>query len=129
MYAVVRTGGKQYRVAPGDVIRVEKLAGEIGDKINFDDILMVGGEGDPKLGKPNVKGVKVVGKIVEQDRGKKIIVFKHKRRKGYRLKQGHRQLYTGVEIQSIESGKKTKKAKPKPVEEKAPETESKEETE
>ena len=112
MYAVIRTGGKQYRVGPGDVVRVEKLPGEVGEEISFDDILMVGGdEGEPVVGQPNVKGAKVSGKIVAQDRAKKITVFKHKRRKGYRLKQGHRQYYTGVEIDSVDIA--TKKSAPK----------------
>lgn len=104
MYAIIRTGGKQYRVNPGDVVRVEKLPGEVGQEIEFDDVLMVGGEGEPVVGKPNVEKVKVKGKIVRQDRGRKIIVFKQKKRKHYRKKQGHRQYFTGVAIQSIETG-------------------------
>jgi len=115
MYAVIRTGGKQYRVNPGDVIKVEKLAGAVGEEINFDDVLMLAGEGDPVVGNPQVKGAKVVGRIVAQDRAKKIIVFKHKRRKGYRLKQGHRQYYTGVAIESIDTGAKPKPRKTKPA--------------
>ena len=105
MYAVIKTGGKQYRVNPGDVVRFEKLAGNVGDAIAFDEVLMIGGEGDPVIGKPKVSGAKVEGKIVQQDRAKKIIVFKHKRRKGYRLKQGHRQYFTGVAITAINAGK------------------------
>jgi len=111
MYAVIRTGGKQYRVVPGDVVRVEKLPGEVGQEIEFGDVLMVGGEDETIVGKPNVKGVKVTGKIVQQDRGRKIIVFKQKKRKHYRKKQGHRQYFTGVAIQSIEKGAKASPGK------------------
>ncbi len=113
MYAVIRTGGKQYRVNPGDVVRVEKLAGDVGQQIEFDDVLMVGGEGEPVVGKPNVKDAKVKGKIIQQDRGRKIIVFKQKKRKHYRKKQGHRQYFTGVAIESIDTGSGKKKAQPK----------------
>ncbi len=104
MYAVIETGGKQYRVSEGDIIRVEKLPAEIGSKVDFDSVLLVG-EGDKvKIGTPNVTGAKVTGKVIEQDRGKKIIVFKMKRRKGYRRKQGHRQDFTGVLIGKIQKG-------------------------
>lgn len=107
MYAVIRTGGKQYRVSPGEVLRLEKLPGEVGQEIIFDDVLMVGGEeGEPVIGKPNVSDAKVVAKILQQARAKKIIVFKYKKRKGYRLKKGHRQYFTGVAIQSIDMGSK-----------------------
>ena len=101
MYAVVRTGGKQVRVAPGDSLRVEKLAGEIGDTIELDEVLLVGGD-ELKVGQPLVAGAKVVGTITEQGRGDKIRVFKLKRRKGYRRRQGHRQLYTEVRVDKIE---------------------------
>ncbi len=103
MYAVVRTGGKQYVVTEGDVFKAEKLAGEVGEKIVFDDILLVSKEGDLKVGSPVVSGAKVTGTIVEQDRGKKIIVFKMKRRKGFRKKIGHRQYYTGIKVESIQA--------------------------
>ncbi len=102
MYAVVRSGGKQVRVAPGEHIRVEKLAGAVGDTIELDQVLLVGGEGDARIGQPLVEGVKAVGKITAQARGPKIIIFKMKRRKGYRRKQGHRQDYTQLRIESIE---------------------------
>jgi len=101
MYAVVRTGGKQVRVAPGDSLRVEKLAGEIGDTIELDEVLLVGGD-ELKVGQPLVAGAKVVGTITEQGRGDKIRIFKLKRRKGYRRRQGHRQLYTEVRVDKIE---------------------------
>ena len=103
MYAVVRSGGKQYRVSPGGSVRVEKLAGEVGSKITLDEVLMVGGEGDVKIGAPTVDGASVSGTIVAQGRGPKIRVFKMKRRKGYRRTQGHRQDYTEIRIDGISS--------------------------
>jgi large subunit ribosomal protein L21 len=103
MYAVVRTGGKQYVVSEGDLLKVEKLEGDVGDTITFDDVLLVSQDGDLKVGTPTVEGSKVTGTIVEQGRGKKLIVFKMKRRKGYRRKQGHRQFFTGVKVASIEA--------------------------
>ena len=103
MYAVVRTGGKQVRVAPGDAVRVEKLDGAIGDRIELEEVLLVGGEGDARIGTPLVEGAKVVGTITAQDRGEKITVFKMKRRKGYRRKAGHRQFYTEVRVDEIEA--------------------------
>ena len=102
MYAVIETGGKQYRVNKGDVIRVEKLTGDVGSEIGFERILMVG-EGDQvKVGTPLLAGASVTGTVIEQDRYKKIVVFKMKRRKNYRKKQGHRQDYTGIRIEKIE---------------------------
>jgi len=102
MYAVIETGGKQYRVNKGDVIRVEKLTGDVGSEIGFERILMVG-EGDQvKVGTPLLAGASVTGTVIEQDRHKKIVVFKMKRRKNYRKKQGHRQDYTGIRIEKIE---------------------------
>ena len=103
MYAVVRTGGKQVRVAPGDAVRVEKLDGAIGDRIELEEVLLVGGEGEARIGTPLVEGAKVVGTITDQGRGEKITVFKMKRRKGYRRKTGHRQLYTEVRVDEIEA--------------------------
>ena len=103
MYAVVRSGGKQYRVSPGGSVRVEKLAGEVGSSITLDEVLMVGGEGDVKIGAPTVDGASVSGTIVAQGRGPKIRVFKMKRRKGYRRTQGHRQDYTEIRIDGISS--------------------------
>lgn len=104
MYAVVRSGGKQYRVSPGGSVRVEKLAGEVGSKITLDEVLMIGGiegDADVKIGTPTVDGASVSGTITAQGRGDKIRVFKMKRRKGYRRTQGHRQDYTEIAIDGI----------------------------
>ena len=101
MYAVIKTGGKQYRVAQGDRLRVEKLAGNVGDTVSLGEVLLVGeGEG-VKVGAPLVSGAKVEAKIIAQDRGKKIIIFKFRRRKNYRRKTGHRQPFTALEITGI----------------------------
>ncbi|MCH7599448.1 MAG: 50S ribosomal protein L21 [Myxococcales bacterium] len=102
MYAVVKTGGKQVRMNPGDAVRIEKLDGEVGDTIEFSDVLMVGGDEGVRIGTPQVDGAKVVGTILAQDRHPKIRVFKMKRRKRYRRTQGHRQSYTEVQIDRIE---------------------------
>ena len=101
MYAIIKTGGKQYRVSPGQTLRVEKLDGSIGDSIELSDVLLVGGEGETRIGQPLVDGAKVNAEIVEQGRAKKIIVFKKKRRKGYHKKQGHRQYFTSLKITGI----------------------------
>jgi len=101
MYAVIKTGGKQYKVSEGDVVNVEKLDGEVGASVELSDVLAVGEGESIKIGTPTVKGAVVKAEIVEQDRGKKLIIFKKKRRKGYTKKQGHRQLFTGLKIQSI----------------------------
>ncbi|WP_025321278.1 50S ribosomal protein L21 [Deferrisoma camini] len=103
MYAVIRTGGKQYLVGQGDFVKVEKLPGDVGQEVVFEEVLLVNDGSELKLGKPVVEGVRVRGTIVEQGRDKKIIVFKMKRRKGYRRKQGHRQHYTGVKVEAIET--------------------------
>jgi large subunit ribosomal protein L21 len=100
MYAVFKTGGKQYRVAAGDQVRVEKLPGNAGDTVTFDQVLMVGGEA-LKLGTPLLGGAKVEAKIVTQGLGKKLIVFKFRRRKNYRRKNGHRQPFTALQIVNI----------------------------
>jgi large subunit ribosomal protein L21 len=100
MYAVFKSGGKQYRVAAGDHVRVEKLPGNAGDTVTFDQVLMVGGEA-LKLGKPLLGGAKVEAKILTQGLGKKLIVFKFRRRKNYRRKNGHRQPFTALEIVNI----------------------------
>jgi large subunit ribosomal protein L21 len=102
MYAVIETGGKQYRVSEGDTIRVEKLGGAIGEKVEFDKVLMVGGE-KVAIGKPHISGAKVRAEIVDEDRAKKIIVFKFRRRKNYRRKNGHRQPFTAVKITGIQA--------------------------
>lgn len=104
MYAVVKTGGKQHRVREGDLIRVEKLAGEVGNKITFDHVLMVAGEGDARIGTPMVQGASVEAEIVEQTRAKKVLVFKKKRRKNYRRMYGHRQPYTHLRVNKIVVG-------------------------
>lgn len=101
MYAVIETGGKQYRVEKGDVLRVEKLDVEAGDKVVFDKVFLVADGEDVKIGSPFVEGAKVEAKVVEHAKGKKIIVYKYKAKKNYRKKQGHRQPYTEVEIAEI----------------------------
>ncbi|MBR9981102.1 MAG: 50S ribosomal protein L21 [Desulfatitalea sp.] len=103
MYAVVATGGKQYRVEAGEILRVEKLAGDLGAEVAFDQVLMLGYGETVRIGQPLVEGASVKGRIVEQGKNKKIIVFKFKRRKRYRRKQGHRQLFTAVKIDTIEA--------------------------
>lgn len=102
MYAVIKTGGKQYKVSSGDTVRVEKLAGNVGDAVTLSDVLLVAREGDIKIGQPTVAGAQVTGKIVDQARADKIIVFKKKRRKGYSKKRGHRQPYTALKIEDIQ---------------------------
>ncbi len=101
MYAVVRTGGKQLRVSPGDVVRVERLAGDPGDKIDLEEVLLIGGD-KVVVGTPRVEGAKVVATIQGEAKGPKLKVFKKKRRKRYRLTRGHRQHYTELRIDSIE---------------------------
>jgi large subunit ribosomal protein L21 len=103
MYAVVATGGKQYKVAEGDILRVEKLAGDIGSEVAFDNVLVFSDGENVKIGQPAIDGATVHGQIVDQGKSKKIIVFKYKRRKRYRRKQGHRQPYTAVRIDRIEA--------------------------
>ena len=102
MHAVIKTGGKQYVVKPGDVIDIEKISGEPGEEVNFEEVLLVSADGeDVKVGSPVVESAKVEGRIIRQKKGEKIVVFKFKRRKGYRRKAGHRQSLTSVEITSI----------------------------
>jgi large subunit ribosomal protein L21 len=103
MYAVVRTGGKQYRVTPGEVIKVERLEGEVGATIALDQVLMIGGDGagELRVGTPVIDGAKVAAEVLEQAKAPKVIVFKKKRRKNYRRKRGHRQLLTVLRIQDI----------------------------
>lgn len=101
MYAVIQTGGKQYRVASGEDVKVEKLAGEVGDNIVFDRVLLTSDGENIKVGKPYLEETRVVGRITRHDKNKKIVVFKYKRRKGYRKKRGHRQEFTLVRIDAI----------------------------
>ncbi len=103
MYAVIASGGKQYKVKAGDTLRLEKMSGDVGSSVSFDNILLFSDGEEMKVGQPLLEGIKVNGHIVEQDRAKKIIVFKTKRRKRYRRKNGHRQYYTSVKIDSIEA--------------------------
>lgn len=100
MYAVIKTGGKQYRVAQGDRLRVEKLPGDVGSTVTFSEILMLGGD-KVAVGKPTVAGASVTAEIVAQDRAKKIIIFKFRKRKNYRRKRGHRQPFTELKITSV----------------------------
>jgi len=101
MYAVIQTGGKQYRVEPGQTLSVEKLPGELGDIINFDDVLLVAGEDKVTVGRPMVNGAKVSAEIVEHGKDKKVTVFKFQRRKNYRRRYGHRQLFTSIKINEV----------------------------
>ncbi len=103
MYAVVRTGGKQYAVREGDFIQTERINGDIGDVVQLKEVLLVGGEKTFKIGTPAVSGAKVFGKIVEQGKARKIVVFKMKRRKNVRRKRGHRQSYTKLMISRIKA--------------------------
>ena len=103
MYAVVATGGKQYKVQEGDILRVEKLEGEVGATVTFDKVLMTSNGEEVSLGAPLLEGAEVTGEIVEQGKAKKIIVFKYKRRKRYRRTQGHRQPFTAVKISAIKA--------------------------
>ena len=100
MYAIIATGGKQYRVSEGDVVYIEKIDAQVDSTVSF-DVLLMGNDGDVKIGTPVVEGVKVEGKVVGQIRGEKIVVYKYKSKKNYRRKQGHRQPYTKVEITKI----------------------------
>jgi len=101
MYAIFEAGGKQHRVTPGDKLRIEKIENEIGQKVTFDRVLMVGGEGDPKIGKPLLGGATVEAEVTRQALDEKVIVFKRRRRKGFHKKHGHRQPYTEVKITGI----------------------------
>ncbi|MBQ5441027.1 MAG: 50S ribosomal protein L21 [Firmicutes bacterium] len=120
MYAIIETGGKQYRVTEGDVITVEKLDAQVGETVSFDHVLVLGeGEGI-QVGTPYV-GTAVEGKVVEEGKGKKVIIFKYKSKKDYRKKQGHRQPYTMVEITGLNGKSKAPKAKEVKAEEPAKE--------
>ena len=104
MYAVIQTGGKQYRVAEGETLRVEKLPASPGEKLSFVPLLFADDGGNVQVGKPKVSGIKVEAEVLEQGRGKKIVVFKYKRRKSYRRKAGHRQPFTALKITAIKAG-------------------------
>ncbi|MDD6351432.1 MAG: 50S ribosomal protein L21 [Lachnospiraceae bacterium] len=100
MYAVIQTGGKQYKVSEGDIINVEKLNVEEGQKVNFDQVLLVGGD-EMKVGNPVVSGATVEGSVLRNGKAKKVIVYKYKRKTGYHKKNGHRQAFTQVKIEKI----------------------------
>ena len=103
MYAIVDSGGKQYKIHEGEILRVEKIPGEVGSPVSFDKVLMVSDGENVRIGKPVLENVAISGHIVEQGKAKKIIVFKYKRRKRYRRKQGHRQQYTSIKVDSIKA--------------------------
>ncbi len=103
MYAIVNSGGKQYKAEVGEILRVEKISGDIGSPVSFDKVLMFSDGEDVRVGTPSLDNIEVKGHIIEQGKAKKIIVFKYKRRKRYRRKQGHRQTFTAVKIDSITS--------------------------
>ncbi|NRD57939.1 50S ribosomal protein L21 [Corallococcus exiguus] len=100
MYAVIRTGGKQYRVAEGDVVRIEKISGDIGAEVSFTEVLLLGGSESPKVGQPTVVGAKVVGKVLAQDKHRRVLHFR-KEKEGWTRRRGHRQSYTEVKVTSI----------------------------
>jgi large subunit ribosomal protein L21 len=126
MFAVIRTGGKQYRVAPNDIIEVEKIAGKPGDIVELAEVILLGGDGGPKTGSPTIAGAMVAAEVLAQTRGDKIVVFKKKRRKNYRRKKGHRQALTALRITEIlTDGKKPSKAAPKPEAKKAEKSQAK----
>ena len=120
MYAIIETGGKQYRVQNGDKIAVEKLGAADGETVVFDKVLVVGEGAEAKVGTPYVEGSTVEGKVVENGKGKKVIIFKYKAKKDYRKKQGHRQPYTLVEITGISADGTAPAKKAAPVKEEAP---------
>lgn len=103
MYAIIQTGGKQYRVSEGDILEIEKLTVAEGEEVVFDEVLTVVNDGEVLIGKPVVEGAKVTAKVVEHGKGKKILVFKYKAKSNYRKRQGHRQPYTKIEISKIEA--------------------------
>ncbi len=111
MYAIIQSGGKQYRVTEGDRLDLERLNGEVGQEVSFDEVLLVGGDDSVQVGQPKLQGAQVIGTIVEQGKGPKILVFKMKRRKMYRRKRGHRQLFTQVQIDKIALGAKKTESK------------------
>jgi large subunit ribosomal protein L21 len=102
VYAIIQTGGKQYRVGPGDVLRVEKLTGDVGETVTLDNVLLVASGEEVQVGQPLVAGAQVTGQILRQGKAKKILVFKKKRRKNFRRLRGHRQPYTALQIKDIQ---------------------------
>ena len=117
MYAIVETGGKQYRVSEGDVITVERLDAEVGTKVELDKVLLLGEGDDLQIGTPYVEGAAVTAEVVEIGKAKKVMIFKYKNKKDYRKKQGHRQPYTMLRIESL-GGKAAEEAEAEPAEEK-----------
>lgn len=103
MYAVIKTGGKQYSVTPGEEVKLEKLEGGVGDTVTFEQVLLTSDGDNIRVGKPYLENTKVVGRITRQGKDRKIVVLKYKRRKGYRRKQGHRQCFSLVKIENIEA--------------------------
>ena len=103
MYAIIQTGGKQYRVAAGDQLEVEKLPVTAGNEVSFDQVLLIGGNGEAKIGTPFIPAAQVLGEVISQDKGEKLVIMKYKKRKGYDKKTGHRQLLTTVKIKEIKS--------------------------
>jgi len=101
VFAVIKTGGKQYIVKPGDRLKVEKIEGQIGDTVEISEVLLINKNGEVKIGTPLVEGAKVIATIVEHGKAPKVIVFKKKAKKGYKRKRGHRQFYTTIEIKEI----------------------------
>lgn len=101
MYAVIKTGGKEYRISKGDIIRVEKLEGNVGDKVTLKDVLMVSQEGQVQFGNPHLTNVVVMGEIAQQIKGRKVLTYKMKKRKNYRRLKGHRQTYTYLKVNDI----------------------------
>jgi large subunit ribosomal protein L21 len=111
MYAIVESGGKQYRVSEGDEIVVEKLSASVGDKVELDKVLLLNDDKEVKVGTPYVDGAKVLAEVTDEGRGKKIVVFKYKAKKDSKSKQGHRQPYTTLKIESLTGAKKTRSRK------------------
>lgn len=120
MYAIIETGGKQYRVSEGDQIRIEKIKAADGEQVKFDKVLVLGEGAEAKVGAPYVESAAVFGDVIETGKGKKVIIFKYKAKKDYRKKQGHRQPYTLVEITGISADGTAPAKKAAPVKEEAP---------
>ena len=102
MYAIIETGGKQQKAVPGETLKVERLAGEVGETVRLDRVMLVSRDGEVSLGKPYVDGASVTATVTAQDRGPKVLIFKKKKRKGYRRTKGHRQSYTSLRVEAIE---------------------------